>query len=130
MLDTNIVSDLIRNPAGRAAGQVARVGEEALCLSIVTAAELRYGGERSGSERIQARVAAVLARLPVLPFDHPADAEYARLRTALEAAGQVIGPNDMLIAAHALATGATLVTGNTGEFRRVAGLTVEDWVRG
>ena len=99
LLDTNIVSDLMRNPQGRVPPHIARVGEAAIALSIITAAELRYGAARSGSPRIQSRVAAILGLLPVLPLEPPADAAYATLRTALEAAGTPIGPNDLPIAA-------------------------------
>lgn len=59
----------------------------------------------------------------------PADTEYGRLRAGLEATGKPIGPNDMLIAAHACATGAILVTDNTGEFSRIRGPRVENWIR-
>ena len=65
MLDTNIVSDMMRNPAGKVVGHIARVGEDTLCLSIVTAAELRFGAAKSGSSRLLARVEAVLARIAV-----------------------------------------------------------------
>ena len=106
---------------------IAGVGEENLCLSIVTAAELRYGAVKSGSSRLLARVDAVLTRVPILPFDGPADIEYGRIRLELETTGQPVGPNDLLIAAHARASGATLVTANVGEFRRIRGLNVENW---
>ena len=127
MLDTNVVSDMMRNPAGKVAGHIAAVGEENCCLSIITAAELRYGAAKSGSARLVARVEAVLAHVPVLPLDVPADTEYGALRVALEAAGQPIGPNDFLIAAHACSVGAIIVTANVGEFRRVPELKVENW---
>ena len=127
MLDTNIVSDMMRNPAGRAAVHIARVGEENLCVSIVTAAELRYGAAKSGSSRMLARVDVILARITILPLPVPADAHYGAIRAALEAAGRPIGPNDLLIAAHAAALGATVATANVGEFQRVRGLAVEDW---
>ncbi len=128
MLDTNIVSDMMRNPAGNVVGHIARVGEDTLCLSIVTAAELRFGAAKSGSSRLLARVEAVLARVPVLPLDVPTDAEYGGIRAKLEAAGQPIGPNDLLIAAHARALGATMVTANVAEFQRIPGLKVENWI--
>lgn len=91
LLDTNIVSDLMRNPQGRVPPHIARVSEAALALSIITAAELRYGAVRSGSPRLQARVAAILGQLPILPLEPPADAAYGTLRTALEAAGTPMG---------------------------------------
>jgi tRNA(fMet)-specific endonuclease VapC len=128
MLHTNIVSDMIRNPAGPIATRIARVGEDNICLSIITAAELRFGAAKSGSDRLFARVEAVLARVRVLPLAVPADVEYGTIRRDLEASGRPIGPNDLLIAAHARASDATLVTANTNEFRRVHGLSVENWI--
>ena len=128
MLDTNIVSDLLRNPAGKVAARLRAVGDEGLAVSIVTAAELRFGAAKSGSPRLLARVEAALEALDVLPFDVPGDAEYATLRVELEAAGQPIGPNDLLIAAHARSLGTVMVTGNVAEFGRVRGLVVENWL--
>lgn len=128
MLDTNIISDLIRNPQGRAAKRIAKVGEDNICTSIVVAAELRYRCAKSGSQRLLKAVEDVLGEISVLPFDVPADAEYGEIRARLEAAGKPIGGNDLLIAAHAHATGATVVTSNTDEFRRIRGLIVENWL--
>lgn len=128
MLDTNIVSDLVRSPQGRVFDQVAAVGSEAMCISIVTAAELRYGCAKKGSPRLLAQVEAILGAIEILPLDVPADTEYAGIRAELEAAGKPIDPNDLLIAAHAYATGATLVTANVAEFERVRGLAVENWL--
>jgi tRNA(fMet)-specific endonuclease VapC len=128
MLDTNIVSDLVRNPQGRVFDRIAASGSEALCVSIITAAELRYGCVRKGSARLSAQVDAILGSIDILPFDVPAEAEYGIVRAGLEAAGTPIGPNDLLIAAHARATGLTLVTANVDEFERVPGLRVENWL--
>lgn len=127
MLDTNALSDLIRNPGGTVAGHVRRVGEDAVCTSIVVAAELRSGAARKGSAKLTQRVEALLADIAVLPFDEPADAEYGRIRAGLEAAGQGIGGNDLFIAAHARSLNVTLVTANEREFRRVTDLMVENW---
>ena len=128
MLDTNIISDLIRNPQGKAAKRIAKVGEGNICTSIIVAAELRYGCAKSGSERLLKAVEDLLEEISVLPFDVPADAEYGGIRAALEAAGTPIGSNDLLIAAHAAATGAMIVTANAGEFKRIPGLKVENWL--
>jgi tRNA(fMet)-specific endonuclease VapC len=129
MLDTNIVSDLVRNPQGVVAGRVAEVGEDQVCTSMIVAAELRYGATKKGSVRLTAQLEAVLTALEIVPFDEPADAAYARIRTALEAAGKPIGANDLLIAAHGLALGYVLVTDNQREFSRVPGLACENWLR-
>lgn len=128
LLDTNIISDLIKNPQGKAAKQVARVGEDSICTSIIVAAELRYGCARSSSKRLLKAVEDLLAEIDVLPFDLPADTEYGGIRAELEAAGKPIGGNDLLIAAHACATGSTVVTANTREFKRIRGLKVENWL--
>jgi Predicted nucleic acid-binding protein, contains PIN domain len=128
LLDTNIISDLIRNPQGRAAKRIAKAGEDAICTSIIVAAELRYGCAKSGSARLIKAVEDVLGEIEVLPFEAPADADYGDIRTTLEAAGTPIGSNDMLIAAHARTLGATVVTANTQEFKRVGGLKVENWL--
>jgi tRNA(fMet)-specific endonuclease VapC len=128
MLDTNIISDLIRNPQGKAAKRIAKAGEDTICTSIIVAAELRYGCAKSGSERLLKAVEDLLGEIDVLPFDVPADAEYGGIRSELEAAGRPIGANDLLIAAHAYATGATIVTANANEFKRIRGLNVENWL--
>ncbi len=128
MLDTNIVSDLVRNPQGAVFDKIVEIGSDNLCVSIITAAELRYGSARKGSPRLLQQVEAILGGLEILPLDVPADAEYGGIRAELEAAGKPIGPNDLLIAAHAYALGATLVTANVGEFTRIRGLRVENWL--
>ncbi|MDO8378567.1 type II toxin-antitoxin system VapC family toxin [Phenylobacterium sp.] len=129
LLDTNIVSDLVRNPQGPIAARIAQVGEGAICTSIIVAAELRFGAAKKGSPRLTAQLQAVLAALEVLPFEAPADVAYGQLRARLEAAGTPIGGNDMLIAAHAISSGCSVVTDNEREFGRVDGLTVVNWLR-
>ena len=128
MLDTNIVSDLVRNPQGPVMRHIVRVGSEAVCVSIITAAELRYGCARKGSAKLLASIEAILGSIQVLAFDIPADAAYGGIRAELEAAGKPIGPNDLLIAGHASSVGAVLITANTGGFSRVRGLQVENWL--
>jgi len=129
LLDTNIVSDLIRNPAGRAAAGIARAGEQNVCTSIIVAAELRYGAAKKGSARLLTQVNAVLDALDMLAFEAPADATYGRVRAKLEREGATIGRNDLYIAAHALTLDLALVTDNEREFSRVAGLKWENWLR-
>lgn len=128
MLDTNIISDLIRNPQGRAAKRIAKAGEDNICTSIIVAAELRYGCAKSSSKRLLKAVEDLLGEIDVLPFDVPADAEYGGIRSELETAGKPIGSNDLLIAAHAYTIDATIVTANTAEFKRIRGLKVENWL--
>lgn len=127
MLDTNIVSELIRNPTGLAA-QRAREAGDAVCVSVIVASELRYGCAKKGSAQLLRRVEEFLSAVPVLPFDVPADREYGGIRAELEAAGRPIGSNDLLIAAHAHTLGATVVTANVREFQRIRGLSVQNWL--
>jgi tRNA(fMet)-specific endonuclease VapC len=129
LLDTNIVSDVIRNPQGNVARRVAKVGISSVCTSIIVAAELRYGARKRGAVTLSAQLEAVLSRLEIVPFRAPADAAYALLRTELEKSGKPIGANDLLIAAHALALGCIIVTDNEKEFARVPNLKHENWLR-
>lgn len=129
LLDTTIISDLVRNPAGRAAERLAAVGDDAIATSVIVAGELRYGCLRKGSARLTERVEAALHEIAILPLGPDISAEYGAIRRDLEARGTPIGQNDLWIAAQARAAGAVLVTANEGEFRRVEGLTVENWVR-
>ena len=134
LLDTNIISDLVRNPQGKVARHVRTVGEKHVCTSIIVAAELRYGANKKGSPRLSSQLDAVLGALEVLPFEAPADKSYGLLRTRLEQAGTPIGANDLLnndllIAAQALALGYVIVTDNEKEFSRVKGLRLQNWLR-
>jgi tRNA(fMet)-specific endonuclease VapC len=129
LLDTNIVSQLVRDPQGRVAQQIRKVGEARVCTSIVVAAELRYGVAKKRSPRLTEQLQAVLNAIEVLPLEAPADATYGQLRARLEHAGNPIGGNDLLIAAQALALGYTLVTDSEREFARVSGLARENWLR-
>ena len=128
MLDTNAISDLIRNPQGKVAKHIAKIGERNVCTSIIVAAELRYGCAKSGSKRLLKAVEDLLGEIDVLPFDVPADAAYGAIRSELESGGTPIGGNDLLIAAHASALGSTIVTANVDEFGRGRGLMVENWL--
>ena len=128
LLDTNILSALVRQPQGRVARQIAVVGEAQVCTSIIVAAELRFGAAKRAVPRLTQQVETILDALCVLALEPPADEAYAQIRAALEHAGTPIGPNDLLIAAHALALGCTLVTANVGEFARVPGLRVVNWL--
>jgi tRNA(fMet)-specific endonuclease VapC len=128
LLDTNILSDLLRNPAGRAARRLAVVGEAVVCTSIVVACELRYGAAKKGSPQLSERVETLLESLEVLPLDKDSDRRYAEIRSHLDRLGTPIGPNDLLIAAHSLAVDLILVTDNVEEFARVPGLSAENWL--
>lgn len=127
MLDTNALSELIRNPAGRLVQRLADETSDAVCTSIVVACELRFGAKRRGSAALTQRVEQLLATIPVLPLEEPVDEHYADIRSALERAGTPIGSHDLFIAAHARSRGLTLVSNNIREFSRVPGLKVVDW---
>ena len=127
MLDTNVVSDLVRRPNGSVASRVTALEQASFGISVVVAAELHYGVARSGSSRLRRQLDAVLSAIETVPLDDPADRHYGLIRSELERIGRTIGQNDLLIAAHARALGATLVTNNTREFGRVPHLDIEDW---
>ena len=127
MLDTNVVSDLVRQPDGKVARRAIALEQDAIGISIIVAAELRYGASRSGSTRLRRQLDAVLSVIETFPLDEPTDRHYGTIRSELERRGRPIGHNDLLIAAHARALGATLVTNNVREFGRVPDLEIEDW---
>ena len=130
LLDTNIVSDLIRNPAGVVAAKIARVGPETVCINLIVAGEICFGAKKRNSLRLSRQVEAVLSGCEVLELEPPVEEAYADIRHALEAKGMPIGPNDLWIAAHARCMELILVTDNVHEFNRVPGLTVENWMDG
>jgi tRNA(fMet)-specific endonuclease VapC len=132
LLDTNILSDLERNPSGSVAVRLAQVEslpDMVIATSIVVVCEARFGVRKRGSPALEQRVEQILAKISVLPLDGKVAEIYAEVRLELERKGQPIGANDLLIAAHALALDAVLVTDNVGEFGRVTGLRVENWLR-
>lgn len=129
LLDTNIVSDLLKNPDSRVADRVHSLPQGQLCTSVIVAAELRYGIAKRGGRRLTGRVSEFLDTIEVVALDVPVDRIYGDLRATLERAGRLIGPNDLFIAAQALALGCTLVTDNEREFSRIPGLAFENWLR-
>ena len=127
LLDTNMLSDLLRHPQGAVAARITAEGENTICTSIIVAAELRFGAARLGPGRLADQVELILSALEILPLEAPADRQYGKIRHHLMRQGTPIGPNDLLIAAHALSLGLTVVTANTRGFLRVPGLKVENW---
>lgn len=128
LLDTNILSALIREPQGRVAKLLGQRGYDRVCTSLIVAAELRFGALKRGSSALTKKVNDLLTALPILPVEAGVDATYARIRLALERAGTPIGPNDLLIAAQTLDQELILITDNLNEFRRVPDLQVENWL--
>ena len=128
MLDTNTCVELIRQRNDRILRKMQRFRPDDLCVSSVTLSELEYGVAKSADpEKNRLALAEFMTPLSVLPYDDAVAPVYGRVRVGLERAGTPIGPLDTLIAAHALSLGLTVVTGNEGEFRRVAGLKVQNW---
>jgi tRNA(fMet)-specific endonuclease VapC len=129
LLDTNIISDLVRRPNGPVVQRIAAVGAECIAISIIVACEIRFGLAKSSSQRLAENMERVLEQIEVLPMEPPVEEHYADIRATLERAGTPIGPNDLLIAAHARAMRLILVTDNESEFARVPGLKIENWLR-
>jgi tRNA(fMet)-specific endonuclease VapC len=128
LLDTNTCVVYIRGKNLKLRNRVDSSSPADLALCTIVLAELYYGAAKSRDPIAErAKVDALAAPYPCLPFDPVAAGEYARVRLELEARGQMIGANDLLIASIALANGLTVVTHNTAEFGRVPGLVIEDW---
>ena len=127
LLDTNTVSFHIRRSSPRLRRRLRRTKADEVALSVITEMEIRFGLARQPGLRIAPLVLEFLAGISIVPLTSHAATHYARVRAELEAAGTPIGPLDLMIAAHGLALGATVVTTNLKEFRRVRGLRCEDW---
>lgn len=129
LLDTNAWIHYLKNPSSPVARRLRERTPADLVVCAVVRAELLHGAMKYGDPaRRLAIVRDTLAPYACLPFDEVAAEHYARIRHTLEQSGNVIGPHDLLIAATCVAHGCVLVTANTGEFSRVAGLSIEDWV--
>lgn len=132
LLDTNIISYSLRHPQSEVSQRIQSLSAQLpnqLCTSVIVECELWFGARKSGSQSLAKKIETMLHFIAPRPLDHAVVESYAATRAALERMGTPIGPNDTLIAAHALALGATLVTDNEAEFRRVPGLQVENWLR-
>jgi tRNA(fMet)-specific endonuclease VapC len=129
LLDTNILSHLVRQPQGRVAERITAVGEANVLTSVIVASELRYGAAKRGSRRLSRQIEAILGALTIRPLESDVERVYASIRVTLERKGTPIGAHDMLIAAHARAIDAVCVTDNVAEFKRVPALKVENWLR-
>ncbi len=128
MLDTNLCIDLMRGKSAAAFKRLRSLAVDEAGFSTITLAELRFGASKSARQAYhESLIIAFCAPLTIAAFDAQAAEVYGTIRAALETAGTPIGPLDTLIAAHALAVGATLVTANVREFQRVPGLVVENW---
>lgn len=130
MLDTNICIYLRQNRPPEVTARFVRMQHGDAVLSVITYGELLYGAERS-QQRAHALVslARIVSLLPVVPLPEEAAAAYGEIRAALEARGEMIGGNDLWIAAHARSAGLILVTNNEREFKRVPGLKLQNWTK-
>lgn len=128
MLDTDTFSYLVKDahPVKQAA---LKIDPDQIKISVVTQAEVWFGMQRRAvAAHTQVRIKGLLEGFEVLPLDSAVAATYGTIRAKLQRTGILIGPNDLWIAAHALSKEMTLVTNNTREFKRVPGLTLENWV--
>jgi tRNA(fMet)-specific endonuclease VapC len=126
MLDTDVSSYIIRRRPESLAQHFERHADE-ICVSVITAAELRFGVEKSKSAKLAGLVENFLERLSVLDWTQAVTPHYARIRAALERIGKPIGNADLMIAAHAVSEGATVVTNNVRHFADVPGLKIQEW---
>ena len=131
LLDTNICIYLMNHYPPEVLQKLRKVGVGKIALSSITVSELHYGARKSDriKQNIQ-RIEEFIYPFDVLAYDEAASQEYGKIRAYLEKNGQVIGPLDMLIAAHALSRDLILITNNTKEFRRIKSLQIENWVTG
>jgi len=128
LLDSNVCVDYLTGRFPHVGRRIQSLLPEDLCLSSIVVAELRYGADKSVKVRRNHELLNLLTgEIPSRDFDSAAAIRYGKLRASLERKGKHIGPNDMLIAAHALSLGLVLVTDNIGEFKRVDGLKLENW---
>jgi tRNA(fMet)-specific endonuclease VapC len=129
LLDTNIVAYIINNRPVEVFNKFQEISLTEVSVSSIVVAELWFGVAKSQQEdRNKKALQAFLEPLNISNFDRSAAEYYGVLRSDLERKGAIIGSNDLLIAAHALSLGLTLVTNNTKEFQRVEGLNIENWI--
>jgi tRNA(fMet)-specific endonuclease VapC len=130
MLDTNICIYIIKQKPVKVLKRFTQYSPGDILISSVTIAELRYGAEKSLHVRQNHEaLSGFIVPLEIADFDEKAAEEYGKVRAYLEKKGQTIGSMDMLTGAHALSIGATLVTNNKKEFKRISGLKVENWTK-
>ena len=128
LLDTNILSHLIRNPSGPVFNYLESILPATACTSIIVSSEIHYGLHKGASDKLKTQAEKVLEVMDILPLEKPVDTYYGEIRALLNRKGTPIGGNDLFIAAHALALDLTLVTANVREFSRVPKLRIENWL--
>lgn len=127
LLDTNVISALVRNPQGAVAKKIADVGEDRVFTSSIVSSEVYFGVDKNGNDELRGKVNRIMARLYIAAFQPPADSCYAKLRASMERAGRSVTPNDYFIAAHAVSLDAVLVSGDRA-FAHVPDLKLENWL--
>ena len=128
LLDSNVCIDYLTGRYPSVVARLQALSPSDVCLSTIVVAELRYGADKSEHpRRNHNRLDVLTSEIPCREFDVSAAAVYGKVRAGLERRGRPIGPNDLLIAAHTLALGLTLVSDNVREFKQVRGLKVESW---
>lgn len=129
LLDTNIISEVVKNPTGLAAERLKQIDPAELGTSVIVCSELRFGCRKVGAKRLERDYEEFLESLRIEDWCVPLDDLYADIRSAAERTGKSVGAMDLLIAAHAIALDAILVTGNEREFSYVPGLKIENWLK-
>ena len=129
LLDTNILSDVAHDPTGPVARKLDEIDPDSIVSSVVVAAEVWFGVENNPSYRSRARTESFMETVRVLGMGPEVVRVYGRVRAEMQKSGRSLGPNDMLIAAHALSLDATLVTDDAKAFAQVPGLRIENWLR-
>lgn len=128
LLDTNTCIYFLNRTSERIVSQFRRLSPSAIKLSTITVAELFYGAEKSKAKKKNwAIIEKFVSTFEILPFDEKSTKIYPKIRASLEKSGIPIGPMDLLIASISLANNFILVTNNVKEFKRVKGLTLENW---
>ena len=129
LLDTNIIIFIRRNRPPTVLERFKKLAAGEAAISVITYGELRYGAEKSVFRQGAAeKLTELVSLIPVLPMPDGAAQAYGAIRADLERRGEIIGGNDLWIAAHAIAEQLTLVTNNVREFQRIPSLTIENWI--
>jgi tRNA(fMet)-specific endonuclease VapC len=129
LIDTNICIYIMNNHPPEVLEKFKHIGVGEVGISSISVSELHYGACKSKKiEQNIKRLEEFLYPFDILTYDENASREYGKVRSQLEKKGQIIGPLDMLIAAHAISRELTIITNNTKEFRRIRSLKVENWV--
>lgn len=130
LIDTNICIYIMNNHPPEIIQKFRDIGVGNICISSITVSELQYGVYKSNQlKKNIKRLEEFLSPFEILAYDENASIYYGKIRSRLEKQGNVIGPLDMLIAAHALSENLTLITNNEKEFKRVKSLKVKNWVK-